>query len=331
MSVTTYRSTDAGAPVINGTPGNGLPNLLTTCLSGTGTAYGSLPKKGWTLLFTGTNKCVLRTVDGVGFLRVVHDGSVTGGFREALVRGAEGATDVDTLVDPFPTVAEVADNSCVWRTSDTLDTTARAWELTADENWLSLSVQFGTTAADTYVFGRYSPTRSANSWPYVINTRNGANSSVDASGASAMAVASVGGVSSVKAYAMRTVDGVAKSPRALFVTESAPGVGAAGLPGQSGPQIPNNDGLIFMSPPQLWVNGNSGATLGNPQSAGFFPSLWSPLHNFSTAAGRGAFYGDTFSAAGYDPSAQFVLRGPRGDANGKWIIETTDTWQDPLA
>lgn len=331
MSVTTYRSTDSGAPVLNGTTGNGFVNLLTTCLAGTGTAYGSLPKKGWTLLFTGTNKCVLRTVDGVGFLRVVHDGSGTGGFREALVRAAEGATDVDTLVDPFPTVAEVSDANCVWRATDSLDTTARTWELVADDNWFILSVQFGTSAADTYIFGRYSPSRTANSWPYLITTRGSANSSLDSSGASVCAQNAIGGWGTVRVFAMRTVDGVAKSPRASFVTESAASSGSAGLPGSVGPQIPNNDGLIFMSPPQVWVNGGAGATLSNPVSAGFFPNLWSPLHNFSAAAGRGAFYGDTFNAAGYDPSASFVLRGPRADANGKWIVETTDTWQDPLA
>lgn len=330
MSVTTYRSTDSGAPVLNGTSGNGLVNLLTICLTGTGTAYGSLPKKGWTLLFTGTNKCVLRTVDGVGFLRVVHDGSGTGGFREALVRAAEGATDVDTLVDPFPTVAEVSDANCNWRATDSLDTTARAWELVADENWFILSVQYGTSAADMYIFGRYSRSRSANSWPYIINTRAQANSSLENGGACQMAYGVYSPSGGARLYAMRTVDGVTKAPRAGFVTESGTGTSNT-FPGGTGPQIPNNDGLIFMSPPQVWVNTGAGGTLSNPQSAGFFPNLWSPLHAFSTAAGRAVFYGDTFNAAGYDPSAAFVFRGPRSDASGKWIVETTDTWQDPLA
>lgn len=330
MSVTKYSSTDSGSPVLNGTPGNGIANLLTTCLTGTGTAYGSLPKKGWTLLFSGANKCVLRTVDGFAVLRIVHDGSGTGGFREALVRAGEAATDVDTLVDPFPTVAEVSDANCVWRATDTLDTTARAWELVADENWFILSVQFGTSAADMYIFGRYSPSRSANSWPYVINTRGSANSGLDSSSACQMAYASFSPSGAARLYAMRTVDGVTKSPRAGLVTESGTG-GSATFPGGTGPQIPNNDGLIFMSPPQVWVNTGAGGTLSNPQSAGFFPNLWSPLHAFSTAAGRAVVYGDTFSAAAYDPSAAFVFRGPRSDANGKWIVETTDTWQDPLA
>lgn len=330
MSVTTYRSTDAGAPVLNGTSGNGLVNLFDTCLVGTGTAYGSLPKKGWAKVFTGTNKGVYRTVDTVGFLRVLHDGTGAGGFREAIVRAAEGATDVDTLIDPFPTVAEVADSACVWRVSDTLDTTARAWELVADENWFILSVLYGTATADMYVFGKYSPSRSSNSFPYIVSTRNQSNTTNESLGACGMALASYGGTST-KVWAMRTVDGVSKAPRAAFVTESSTSTSSTGFPGLAGPQIPNNDGLIFMSPPQLWVNGNAGTTLGSPQSAGFFPNLWSPLHNFATTAGRNAFWGDTFNAAGYDPSAAFVLRGVRSDSGGKWIVETTDTWQDPLA
>lgn len=328
MSVTTYRSTDAGAPVLNGTSGNGLVNLFDTCLVGTGTAYGALPKKGWTKSFSGTNKAVYRTVDTVGFLRVVHDGSVTGGFREALVRGGEGATDVDTLVDPFPTVADIADNACVWRTSATLDTTARFWELIADDNWFILSVQFDAAAADTYMFGRYSPSRSANSWPYLISTRGQANVNTDGQAAN-LYQGAAGAFNTARLFAMRTPNGVAKSPRAALITESGSSTTNFTAPGQIGPPIPNADGLIFMSPPQVWVNGNTGGTASDPQSAGFFPNIWSPLHNFSSA-GRAAFWGDTFNAAGYDPSAQFVLRGSRGDTLGKPILETTDTWQDPL-
>jgi hypothetical protein len=329
MSVTTYRSTDSGAPVLNGTTGNGFVNLLTTCLTGTGTAYGSLPKKGWTLLFTGTNKAVYRTVDGVGFLRVVHDGTGTGGFREALVRAAEGATGVDTLVDPFPTVAEVTDLACVWRASNTLDTTARAWELVADDNWFILSVLHDSAAADTYMFGKYSPSRSANSWPYLVSVRGTANSNADGT-AAAIYQAATAAFNTARLFAMRNSTGTVKSPRAVFLTESASSTSNYTAPGQLGPPIPNSDGLIFMSPPQLWVNGVGGSSVSDPQSAGFFSNLWSPLHNFNSA-GRAAFWGDTFNAAGYDPSAQFVLRGARGDTQGKHIIETTDTWQDPLA
>lgn len=329
MSVTTFRSTDAGAPVINGIAGNGLVNLLDTCLVGTGIAYGALPKKGWTKLFSGTNKGVYRTVDGVAYLRVVHDGSGTGGLREALVRAAEGATDVDTLIDPFPSVAEAADNLCVWRFTDTLDTTARPWQLTADENWFILTVRFGTNFSDTYIFGKFSEIRSANSWPYVINTRLFANTANDGQAAQIFQ-SSYTGVSSAKLFAMRTVDGVSKSPRAAFITEGTNATTSSGSCGTAGPKAPNDDGELFISPPQLWINGAAGSSLANQQPAGFFPNLWVPLHNLN-ASGTTIAYGDTFNAAGYDPSASFAILGPVANSSGKLIIETTDTWKDPLA
>lgn len=332
MSVTTYFSTDAGAPVINGLPGNGIPNLLTTCLTGVGTAYGALPKKGWTLLFSGTNKVVLRTVDGVGIIRVMQDGSNTGGFREALVRAAESATNVDTLVDLYPNLTEVVAGNETWRSTDTLDATARPWMLVADENWFILCIRFGTTAADMYLFGPYSSVSGSNSWPYVINCRNISNSTSESSSNSAcgFAMGFAGGFSSQRLFAMRTPDGITKSPRAAFVTPSSGQSSSLGFPGGLGPAIPNADGAIVKSPPQLWINGAAGASAVNPQFSGFFPNLWAPLHSFS-APGRAVAYGDTFNSPGYDPSAQFILTGPANDTLGKWIVETTDTWQDPLS
>lgn len=182
MSVTVYRSTDAGAPVLNGTSGNGLVNLFDICLVGSGTAYGSLPKKGWTKPYSGANKGVYLTVDGGCYLRVMHDGSNAGGFREALVRAAEGATDVDTLVDFFPSLSDVAAGSETWRVTDSLDSTAKAWVLIASENWLTLHVMFGNSANvnDQYIFGKYSPIEAANDWSYVITSRNISNSNSQA-------------------------------------------------------------------------------------------------------------------------------------------------------
>lgn len=329
MSVTVYRSTDAGAPVLNGTSGNGLVNLFDICLVGSGTAYGSLPKKGWTKPFSGTNKGVYLTVDGDCYLSVNHDGSNAGGFREAVVRGAEGATDVDTLIDAFPASTDLAIASQVWITSGTLDGVAREWELVAGENFIILSVDFNTTLSDMYIFGKYSAARSANSWAYVISTRANSNATGEAL-ASAMAHGAAAGFSNGRLYAMRSVDGVVKSPRAALITESTSATTNSSMPGLIGPPIPNGDGQIIMSPPQVWVNGGSGTARANPQYAGFFQNLWSPLHDFA-AAGRAVNYGDTFNAAGYDTSSQFVLRGARAGASGKWIVETTDTWQDPLA
>lgn len=327
MSVTVYRSTDAGAPVLNGTSGNGIVNLFDTCLVGSGTAYGSLPKKGWSKPFSGKNKGVYLTVDGGCYLRVMHDGSNTGGFREALVRAAEGATDVDTLVDQFPSTSDVAAGSETWRISDTLDATARAWVLIASENWLTLHVMFGNSANvnDQYIFGKYSPIEAANDWSYVITSRNISNSGTQTLAAAVFVSAAT--QTTTRCFAMRTPDGAVKAPRASLVTASTNST-SGGLPGVVGPVIPDAAGRIKMAPPQIWINGQAGATALNPAPAGFFPNLWSPMHNCG-AAGAGALFGDRFNSSIYDPSAQFELMGGALSNAGKFIFELTDTWQDP--
>lgn len=331
MSVTVYRSTDAGAPVLNGTSGNGLVNLFDICLVGSGTAYGSLPKKGWTKPYSGANKGVYLTVDGGCYLRVMHDGSNTGGFREALVRAAEGATDVDTLVDFFPSLSDVAAGSETWRVTDSLDSTAKAWVLIASENWLTLHVMFGGAANinDQYLFGRFSPVSGLNAWPYIISVRNSSNSGTQTQAASCFVPSASQFSGTFRLFAMRTPDGSTKAPRASIATQSA-GSAGGGLPGVIGPIIPEPTGKIVIAAPHVWINGQAGGTTLNPSLAGFFPNLWSPLHNCG-AIGRAAFFGDRFNAPGYDPSAQFELMGGALDTAGKWVMEITDTWQDPTA
>lgn len=330
MSVVVYRSTDSGAPVLSGTAGNGIPNLFDVCLVGSGTAYGSKPKMGWTKLYSGTHKGVYVSVDGVFHLRVMHDGSNTGGFREALVRAAEGATDVDTLVDPFPSTSDVAAGSETWRISDTLDSTARAWVLVAGPDFVMLNVWFGTTSSDLYIAGKYSPASPSNAWPYLINTRNVSNNN-GGNLACTMAVSTAVNYTGTgyRLYAMRTPNGVSKGPRALFATSSSASTNAT-QPGSVGAPCPNADGEILFTPPELWVNGVAGSGANSQQFAGYMPQLYSPLHNFN-AAGTTAALGDTFSSPGHAVGAEFQLLGAASSSLGKWIVETSDTWADPLA
>lgn len=328
MSVVVYRSTDAGAPVLSGTAGNGIPNLFDVCLVGSGTAYGSKPKLGWTKVFSGTDKGVYRTVDGNCYLRVLHDGSNAGGYREALVRAAEGATDVDTLVDFFPSLSDVAAGNETWRISDTLNSTARAWVLVASENGLTLNVMFGNSANinDEYRLSKYHPLDSGNAWPYLITVRNASNLTSQTLAASCAVPSATQFSGTTRLFAMRTPDGTVKAPRASFVTGTATS-SAGGLPGIVGPAIPDTAGRIVLAAPQLWINGVAGSTTSSPAPAGFMPNLWSPLHNCG-AAGSAPF-GETFGISSYDPDARFELMGGALSTAGKWVVETTDTWQVP--
>lgn len=138
-----YRSTDSGAPVLTGQAGS-LLNLLDKCLVD---GYGSQAAAGWSRAYTGTNKAAYRNSVAAGgtgmYLRVLDDGSGTGGAREALVRCYLTMSDVDTGTIETPTAAQVA-ASIVWRKSNTVDSTARAWIMVADELTMYLCVSTGT-------------------------------------------------------------------------------------------------------------------------------------------------------------------------------------------
>jgi hypothetical protein len=141
---TLYLSTDASAPVLTGEVDKLVALLDAVLVNG----YGAKAAAGWTTQFTGTNKRVYRPGGGVQHVwRVLDDGSVTTqAAKEAVVRGAESASDVDTLVAPFPTIAQLSNDTTVMRKSATADATARAWVALADDRTLMLFVLSGDTA-----------------------------------------------------------------------------------------------------------------------------------------------------------------------------------------
>lgn len=142
-----YRSTDTSAPVLVGGVSS-LINLLDKCLV---SGYGSKTAAGWTKPYTGTDKAAFRNslaAGGTGmYLRVSDAGTGTGGAREALCRAYLTMSDVDTGTVETPTAAQVA-ASIVWRKSNTVDATARAWLLVADELTFYLTVDTGTVASN---------------------------------------------------------------------------------------------------------------------------------------------------------------------------------------
>lgn len=96
-----YRWDDSQAPVLVGGAARSVTDILKACLV---TGYGTKAPAGWTVAFedTGLNAVVFRQGGGQQRVyRVVDPGGTT------RVRGAENATGISTLVDPFPTVAQV--------------------------------------------------------------------------------------------------------------------------------------------------------------------------------------------------------------------------------
>lgn len=145
-----YSSTDPGAPQLTGQAGALLSVLRAVLVTGYGTAPNAKAAAGWTEAFTGTNKAVFRNspVEGTGaYLRVDDSATVSGSDgRVALLRVFESMTDVDTGVNPAPTVAQYA-NGVNWMKSNTADAASKAWVAIANERFIYLFVNMGTTDA----------------------------------------------------------------------------------------------------------------------------------------------------------------------------------------
>lgn len=139
MNVNHYRYTDADAPVLTGQAGS-LVNLLDKCLV---TGYGAKESAGWDIAFTAIDRRAYRASDVGGnrrFLRVVDDGSGSGGAQEALVVMLDSMTDIDTGDSPCPAISQLS-NGLVWRKSDSANATSRHWYLSASPSAFILFVR----------------------------------------------------------------------------------------------------------------------------------------------------------------------------------------------
>lgn len=141
-----FNSSDPGAPQLTGQV-NALVNLLRAILV---TGYGSgpthKPALGWTETYTGVNKAVFRNnpISGSGkYLRVLDDGSAAAGGspRSASVRAYSEMTDIDTGIDPTPTV-EQSTTGPQWVKSRTADGVSRGWWAIGNELCFYLFASF---------------------------------------------------------------------------------------------------------------------------------------------------------------------------------------------
>lgn len=102
----------------------------------------------WTKPYTGTNKAAFRSGDATSnqfYLQVIDNGtSPLVSALEAMIRGYESMTDVDTGTGAFPTAAQRTNGMGV-RKSATANSTARAWTLIADTKTFYLRIATGDT------------------------------------------------------------------------------------------------------------------------------------------------------------------------------------------
>jgi hypothetical protein len=321
MAVTYYTSADASAPVLSG-QNDALRQLLKAILVD---GYGAKAAAGWTQEYSGTNKAVFRPGSGTRFrLRILDDGSLAAAAREAVVRGAESASDVDTLTDPFPTVALHADSACVWRKSDTADSTARSWWCVADASFFVLYVRFAGTSGDTYFFGDVVKLYSTDAYNCAISRRDGNSSSNDFflnSGSNA----DLGTANSMPyIYVARTVNGVTKSEGAMIWRAGDDRVGYAG----SNFPYPGNGAKLPLGPIILVSAGQgSGTQSVNKTIRGYVPYCFEPL---VTSSPTNLAHEDTFTASAYDASSSFVILSSNAltDTRARIALQTAGTF-DP--
>lgn len=302
MTVRLYRSTDASAPVLNGTAGS-LIALLDACLV---TGYGEKLPAGWSKPFFGTNTAVFRNAasGSQGYYRIDDTLGASAG-----ILGYEAMTDVDTGTERMPSTVQVATTLYIVKSS-TADATTRGWTLLATENicyFISYVNDVNpSTSSSACAFGAISSYKTGDAYNNVLiaSTATAYNGGV----VFPVIVASCASVSAGH-YIARSHTQLGGSTAIGKHIDSAKAVGATTI-GNGGCTYPNPvDGTLMMSP--IWVH-----EVSAPR--GFLPGVWAPLHarpvgNGDTFAGSGSLTGKSFLAL------QLYL-------SGMVMFETSDTW-----
>ena len=332
MTVITYKSTDASAPVLSGQAG-ALVALLDACLVD---GYGAKSNAGWTKPFTATNKRAYRnsTTTGTGFYLDVDDsGPGAGTYKEARLRGYEVMTAVATGTGPFPTVAQ-ATNGLFVRKSITLDSVARPWVLIADATVFYLFIESGDytlpTRATGFSFGDFFSYKTSDAFRCQITGRDVENSgdgqyerfpqTFDIATGTGLNMIAPGH------YIARGSNGLGGSipfglhgNLALFPSPiSYPGVMANMMYAyvQNALQYPNSvDNGLYMSP--AFIQHNSSLR-------GYLKGLWMPCHILPLG------HGDVFSGTGALAAKAFLSQQfsaySQGMIGAGCFMETSNTW-----
>jgi hypothetical protein len=310
---TIYRSTDGSAPTLSGTAGD-LTTLLDACLVN---GYGAKANAGWTIAYTATNRRAYRNGSGSTQLywRVRDDAGGTGGAKEALIRGYETMSDVNTGTNPFPTNAQLAltDNSLMIRKSATADATARAWIVVADAKTCYVFIATGDLA-NTYIgtgFGDCYSVVSGDVWNAFVIARGAENTAtVTSNGGELDALQSALNNTMAGHYLARSYTGASGSYQFCCVTTwSATSFAFSTVY----PPYPNPaDNSIYLS--RVFIGSSSGLV----HLRGYLRGLWHWLHN------GGVNDGDTFNGSG-DLAGKTFLIVKFSQNQGCFVIETSNT------
>ena len=315
-----YLTNDSpGAPTLNGVNGS-LCAVLDWALAA----------KSWAIEYTATNERVYRPPSGNRFrLFVSHNSAISGDARLATVRGCENATAATPagLVDPFPTVAQVANVSSTIGVSATPSSVARGYRIVVSDRFLLLATDpygAGTSMWDLFLFGDVAATESADTYATICHVGN--NSASIPTDSRGMGGALASGMAAAKTFWCRSIDATVKSSRGCLSGSTTGSVAAfctvAGAPAMRGGYL----GRVNREKVAATCIGSSGTTTGAPAilRRGWVPNLWNPLHSNI----GGVTSADEFTDSAYAVGSKFVIA--PASAAVACIIETTDTWSAPV-
>lgn len=323
MAVGAIYLTDAsvGAPVLSGTNG-----ALCAVLDW------ALVQKGWAIEYTATNNRIYRPGAGNrNRLFVAHDSTVSGDARLATVRGCENASAASSasLTNPFPTVAQQANNASTILLSITASAVARPYRLIVTDRFVVMLTNCGTlntSGWDLFLFGDLYGTESADLYATICHV--GASTTATVTTGRGMAACMSHGFVLGKTYSCRSIDGSVLSPSGVLNASTSSTTGA-----NSFCAVVNSFNMrggyanrIDREKVAVTCNGTTTTTVGATavHRRGWIPNLWNPVH-----AGIGAVTSDdVFTDTAYNAGSSFNIAPASGTM--ACVLETTDTWSAPI-
>lgn len=316
MTVTVYRSSDAGAPNLTGQIGSVIA-ILDACLVN---GYGAKAAAGWAKEFSDVNLAVYRAPVGNRMRLRVDDTSAI----EARVLGYEVMTSINVGTGPFPTAAQASGGLYI-RKSETTDGTVRSWLLiatnklfmflphTGGADWLAGPIPNHTSGYT--LFGEFNSFKVGDAYNTLLIA-----SSVTGASQCRLGFNHIPGTGSAVMtghYVPRGYDQLGTSKqvakRAVHDPSLRSPFGVSTLP--AFPDAVTGDMII--SPIGVLEDDSGGRNVWR----GLIPGFWAPLHALPGA------HGDTIVGNGTTAGLNFMLFNVgESTTAGRALLEISDTW-----
>lgn len=289
--------------------------------------------RGWGNPYTGANSDILLPPGSTGNgIRLVHDSATSGAATRATFRAFEFASALNTLVDPYPTVAQVGDTASTLLFGTSAGTTPSPWWMLMGDftspfdSFFILAVQISSTAVEWTYYGRPYLDDPTDTHGWLIGVRNAANTLPS----SHQVAAASGATPNQRFFWQRSADGTVKSTTSLFVAAyGGGGSGTIGVQQNTTAYSTAPGAKLRRNPIMVGCSGNTGNTITSGKNTpwrGILQNLWAPAHTSYT----GITNADTSADSAYDPLAEFIAFGSTFTgttiSNGMIIVEKSDTW-----